>query len=129
MDQKGAVMPFVLIICLILAGLVSHQASLLVAEREGLQAQQRFLIANVLLAKGEANWWEEYRRGRTSSHGSWKFKEGEVHYHTLPTSNGYKSVHLKAETEEGGTLQHYYYVRKAGVESRSVTAEDKDNEG
>ncbi|SDI32324.1 ComG operon protein 7 [Natribacillus halophilus] len=107
-------MPFVLVICLILAGLVGHQAVLLTFERDGLEAQRMFLMGNILLEKGEVNWWEAYMDDETSSDGSWEFPEGTVHYRITPNDDSdYDIVTLNAEVEDGGNVQHQYFVQKA----------------
>ncbi|QQK79746.1 hypothetical protein HUG20_07510 [Salicibibacter cibi] len=118
MDQKGAIMPFVLVLCLVIAGMVGHQAVLLTFEREGLEAQRMFMVANLLLEKGEEQWWEAYRDDRTSDSGFWEFEEGTVDYR-LSSVNGsdYEVVILNAEVDGGGNVQHYYYVKKTDSEN------------
>ncbi|AXF54760.1 hypothetical protein [Salicibibacter kimchii] len=118
MDQKGAIMPFVLVLCLVLAGMVGHQAVLLTFERGGLEAQRMFMVANLLLEKGEEQWWEAYKDDRTSNNGLWEFEEGTVYYRMSPVNGSdYEVVTLNAEVVGGGNVQHYYYVKKTDPEN------------
>ncbi|QQK75893.1 hypothetical protein HUG15_10180 [Salicibibacter cibarius] len=118
MDQKGAIMPLVLVLCLVLAGMVGHQAVLLTFEREGLEAQRMFMVANLLLDKGEEKWWEAYKDDRTSDNGFWEFEEGTVYYRLSPANGSdYEVVTLNAEVDGGGNVHHYYYVKKADPEN------------
>lgn len=106
-------MPFVLVLCLVIAGIVGHQAVLFTFEREGLEAQRMFMVANLLLEKGEAQWWEAYKNERTSSNGYWEFEEGTVYYRLFPVNGSdYEMVTLNAEVDGGGSAQHYYFVQK-----------------
>ncbi|MFB4164822.1 competence type IV pilus minor pilin ComGG [Alteribacillus sp. JSM 102045] len=111
MNQKGAVMPVILIICFIFSALLFFQLNVFVNEKQNIRHEQQVLNLEWLLRNAEQKWTEDADKLKEGE-GIYYFSNGKVQYQKIKEREGALRVDLKAEDELGNQRSHYFYIEE-----------------
>ncbi|SDH50104.1 ComG operon protein 7 [Alteribacillus persepolensis] len=110
MNEKGAMMPLVLIIVLLFSGMLLFYISVYLNQKENVANEEIVLTLEWLLRNAESKMMKH--GDLETENGVYQFPDGSVYYSSTVVSDDTYQVTLRAVDDKGNDRRHSFYADK-----------------